>query len=123
MTRKRRSQRLRRVDEVVRQVVADALLEQNDQRVRAVVVTGVEVSADTAYADVYVQLAGNDHRRERSLEALEKVRPRIQARVNEEMHLRLTPVLRFRIDETFDHAMRIERLLAENPPLPEQQEG
>jgi ribosome-binding factor A len=118
VTRKKRTQRLRRVDEVLRQVVSDSLLGMSDPRLRSVVITGVEASADVAYADVYVQITGNEHRREKVLEALERARPGIQSRINAEMRLRLTPVLRFSIDETFDRALRIEELLSKHQPLP-----
>lgn len=119
MTRRRRTQRLRRIDEVLRQVVSASLLEMADARTRGVVVTGVEASPDVAYADVFVQIPGPVERREKVLEALDRTRPAIQSRINGEMHLRLTPVLRFAIDETFDRAMRIEQLLAEHQPLPD----
>jgi ribosome-binding factor A len=117
MTRKRRTQRLRRVDETLRLVISASLLELRDRPLEGVVVTGVEASSDTAYADVYVQLPGNDARRAKSLAALERVRPSIQAAINEEMHLRLTPVLRFRVDDTLEQGLRIEQLLAEHRPV------
>jgi ribosome-binding factor A len=117
MTRKRRTQRLRRVDETLRQVISESLLANRDRHLEGIVVTGVETSSDTAYADVFVQVPGNEARRERGLAALERVRPSIQARINDEMRLRLTPVLRFRRDETLEHSIRIEQLLAEHRPL------
>ena len=117
MTRKRRTQRLRRVDEVLRQVVSDALLERADPRLDGVVVTGVEASADVAHAQVFVQAPTNEHRRARAFDALERARPTIQARINGEMHLRLTPVLHFVVDETIERALRIEQLLADHRPV------
>lgn len=117
MTRKRRTQRLRRVDETLRQIISESLLANRDRHLEGIVVTGVETSSDTAYADVFVQVPGNDARRERGLAALERVRSSIQARINDEMHLRLTPVLRFRRDETLEHSIRIEQLLAEHRPV------
>ena len=118
MTRKRRSQRLRRVDEVLRQTISDNLLTLTDPRLRGVVVTGVEASPDTAAATVYVQISANEHRQERSLAALERARPVLQARINEEMHLRHTPILRFTLDDSADEGRRIEALLADLEPLP-----
>ncbi len=117
MTRKKRTQRLRRVDETLRQIISEALLANRDRHLEGIVVTGVETSSDTAYADVYVQVPGNDAKRERGLAALERVRPSIQHKINDEMHLRLTPVLRFRRDETLEHSIRIEQLLAEHKPV------
>ncbi len=119
MARRGRTQRLRRVDETLRQVISDSLVGMSDTRLSGVVVTGVEASRDVAYADVFVHVSGNEHRRAKALTALDGVRGVLQARINEEMRLRNTPVLRFRIDETLDHGQRIDQLLAENPPLPE----
>ena len=117
MTRKRRTQRLRRVDETLRQIISDSILAHGERQLESVVVTGVEASSDTAFADVYVQVPGNDVKRQKTLAALERLRPAIQARINDEMHLRLTPVLRFRVDETLEQGLRIEQLLAEHKPV------
>jgi ribosome-binding factor A len=116
VARKRRTQRLRRVDETLRQVIADSLLVHDDPLVASVVVTGVETSSDTAYADVFVQVPGAEARRPKALAAIERARPGIQARINAEMHLRATPVLRFQHDDSLEHALRIDRLLAEHAP-------
>ena len=117
MTRKKRTQRLRRVDETLRQIISESLLQNRDRHLEGIVVTGVEASSDTAYADVYVQVPGNAAKRAKSLAALERLRPAIQSRINDEMHLRLTPVLRFRVDETLEQGLRIEQLLAEHKPV------
>ena len=80
--------------------------------------TGVEASSDTAYADVYVQVPGNEREaRARASRRWSACAPAIQTRINDEMHLRLTPVLRFRVDETLEQALRIEQLLAEHRPV------
>ena len=117
MTRKRRTQRLRRVDEVLRQVISDELIARRDAPLDGVVVTGVEASADVAHAQVFVHLPANEHRRAKALEALDRARPSLQARINGEMHLRLTPILHFVEDDTLERAMRIEQLLAEHRPM------
>jgi ribosome-binding factor A len=120
MPRRGRTQRLRRVDETLRQVISDGLVGMGDTRLRSVVVTGVEASSDTAYADVYVQIPGNEQRRPKMLEALEGARALLQSRIAEEMHLRNTPVLRFRVDEALDRGQRIERLLSVHEPAPDE---
>jgi ribosome-binding factor A len=121
MPRRGRTQRLRRVDETLRQVISDGLVGMGDARLRAVVVTGVEASADTAYADVYVQIPGSEQRRPKTLEALDGARAVLQSRIAEEMHLRNTPVLRFRVDEALDRGQRIEQLLSQYEPVAEEE--
>jgi ribosome-binding factor A len=88
-----------------------------------VTVVEVRASKDTAVADVFVQLHGNEKAQQRALAGLEAARPVLQASVNEELSLRNTPVLRFIHDESIDRANRIEQLLRDNPPvLPEDAE-
>jgi ribosome-binding factor A len=120
VTRKRRTQRLRRVDEALRQIISDELLGRGDARLATVAVTGVEASPDTAFADVFVQVSGGPQRRERALRALERARVPLQATINQQMHLRHTPVLRFHLDESADRGARIEALLADYEPPAEE---
>jgi len=120
---RRKTQRGRRVDELVRQVIADGLLVLADPHLRDVTVTGAEVSPDAAVADVYVQLRGNEGRHARALAALEKSRVALQTRINDELHLRRTPILRFHEDTSSAQGRRIEELLAEHVPAPEADRG
>jgi ribosome-binding factor A len=123
MPRRGRTQRLRRVDETLRQVISDGLVGMGDARLRAVVVTSVEASPDTAYADVFVQIPGAEQRRPKTLEALDGARAVLQARIADEMHLRNTPVLRFRIDEALDRGRRIDELLTGYEPAAVEEES
>jgi ribosome-binding factor A len=102
-----------RVDELVRQVISEALVGMADPRLRLVTVTGAKTTKDSAYADVWVQVHGNDKRAERALEGLEAARGLLQQRVNAELHLRRTPVLRFYIDPSLEQGQRIEELIRE----------
>ncbi len=126
MTRRRSTpqgvSRGRRVDEVIREVVAEALVSMGDPALRDVTVTGVSSSKDHQVADVFVQLHGNPVRRAKALERLDAARGLLQARINQEMHLRRTPVLRFREDVASETGARIEALVKEPPLLPEDPE-
>ena len=61
---------MRRVNESVRQVLADALADLKDPRIGLVTVTGVHTSSDLRAARVYVSVFGGEKKRKRSLEAL-----------------------------------------------------
>ena len=64
-----RSDRLRRVDEAVRQVLSDAVAtDLKDPRVGFVTVTAVRTSPDLRHARVYVSVLGDPSAREASLE-------------------------------------------------------
>lgn len=106
------SDRLRRVDEAIRQVIGDALAgEIKDPRVGFVTVTDVKTSPDLRHAHVYVSVLGDQRRREDSLAGLRSAHGFLQRRIAQELRLKSTPTLQFHYDQTTDNAMRIERLL------------
>ncbi len=114
--RKPQSARGARVDELVRQVISEAHVGMADPRLRLVTVTGARTTRDSAYADVWVQVHGNQKREQKALEGLEAARGLLQQRVNAELHLRRTPILRFHIDPSLEEGQRIEQILRETGP-------
>jgi ribosome-binding factor A len=103
---------MRRVDEAVRQVLADALAgEIKDPRVGFITVTDVTTSPDLRTARVYVSVLGDGAAREASLDGLRHAHGYLQGRIASELRLRRTPTLEFRYDETIDRAQRVEGLL------------
>jgi ribosome-binding factor A len=108
------SGRMRRVDEGVRQVLADALaIELKDPRVGFVTVTDVRTSADLRHARVYVTVLGDAAQREATLAGLRSAHGYLQGRIAGELRLKRTPTLEFVYDETTDRAMRVQALLDE----------
>jgi len=108
------SERMRRVDAAVRQVLADAIAEElKDPRVGFVTVTNVTTSPDLRSARVFVTVLGDGDRRERSLAGLRHAHGYLQGRIAAELELKRTPTLEFVYDETTDRALRVERLLRE----------
>jgi ribosome-binding factor A len=113
------SERVRRVNELMRQILGEALGEMTDPGLGFVTVTSVDCSRDFEHAVVYVSVLGNALKRQRSMKALERATGHLQARVGREVTLRRTPRLRFAYDESFDKGARIEQLLAEHEPMPD----
>src|ERR1700719_2318639 len=112
------SDRMRRVDEAIRQVIGDAVAgDLKDPRVGFVTVTDVRTSADLSHARVYVSVLGDDgkpseaEQREASLEGLRSAHGFLQGRVAGELRLKRTPTLDFSYDDTTDRAMRVEQIL------------
>ena len=106
------SERMRRVDAAVRQVLADAIAEElKDPRVGFVTVTDVTTSPDLRSARVYVSVLGDEQKRADSLAGLRHAHGYLQGRIATELELRRTPTLEFRYDETTDRALRVEDLL------------
>jgi ribosome-binding factor A len=65
------SERMRRVNESVRAVVAEGLGELKDPRIGMVTVTGVVVSPDLGEARIFISVLGSAKKRAASLAGLE----------------------------------------------------
>jgi ribosome-binding factor A len=107
-------ERMRRVDEAVREVLSDVLThEVKDPRVGFVTVTDVKTSPDLSHARVYVSVLGDAEAVSASLEGLRSAQGFLQGRIGGELRLKLTPSLSFFHDDTAERAQRLERLMDE----------
>ena len=106
------SDRLRRVNEAVRQVLSDAITQDlKDPRVGFVTVTAVDVSPDLRHARVYVSVLGDASDKEGSLDGLAAAHGYLQRRIAGELRLKHTPTLNFAIDDSIERGMRISELI------------
>jgi ribosome-binding factor A len=112
------SERMRRVNESLRKVLADGVERLGDPAVGFVTVTGVRATTDFSQAVVYVSVLGGEKRRARSLRALERAHGVLQDRIARELRLRRTPQLIFQYDETVDRALRMSELIDQVAPAP-----
>ena len=108
------SQRQLRVGEIVRHAVADLLAQgavhDPDLEGHIITVPEVRMSPDLKLATVYVMpLGGKDT--EKVIAALARNKKFLRGEVAHRVNLKFAPDLRFRIDERFDEAERIEKLL------------
>src|ERR1700742_1502693 len=108
------SQRQLRVGEAVRHAVADILAHGRahdaDLEGHIITVPEVRMSPDLKLATIYVMPLGG-----RGIEdvvaALERNKKFLRGEVAHRVNLKFAPDLRFRVDERFDEAERIEKLL------------
>jgi ribosome-binding factor A len=107
------SERMRRVNESVRQVLAEAVGELKDPRIGLVTVTGVVVTPDLREATVFVSVLGNEKRRRATLVGLASAHGVLQARINSELNLRRTPTLAFEYDDAVERGVRMTKLIDE----------
>ena len=104
--------RMRRVNEAVREVVSARIAEGlRDPRIGFVTVTAVETSPDLRQARVYVSVLGSEEERSATLAGLESAHGVIQRAVASELRMKRTPTLQFVFDESIDRGMRITELL------------
>jgi ribosome-binding factor A len=107
-------ERMRRVNESIRQVIGDAVASDlKDPRVGFVTVTDVRTSADLSHARVYVSVLGEPRERSETLDGLRSAHGYLQRRISGELHLKRTPTLEFSYDDTTDRAMRLDELIEE----------
>ena len=112
---------MRRVNEAVREVVSAHIAgDLKDPRIGFVTVTSVDTSPDLRQARVYVSVLGDEGERERALAGLHSARGYLQARVNEELSLKRTPVLTFEYDPSVEHGVRMTQLIDETAPPEEE---
>ena len=113
------SQRQLRVSELVRHAIAEMLArgDVHDPVIEGHLITVPEVrmSPDLRLATVYVMpMGGRDA--EQVIAAFERHKKFLRAEIAQRINLKFAPDLRFRIDEHFAEAERIDKLLR-SPPV------
>jgi ribosome-binding factor A len=109
------SARMRRVNEVIKEVIVDAIANQlEDPRIGFVTVTAVDTSPDLRSARVYVSVLGGEDERERTLTALTSSHGVLQRSIADETRMKRTPTLSFHYDEGPERGVRLTRLLDED---------
>jgi ribosome-binding factor A len=108
------SQRQLRVGELIRHELADMLSrgDIHDPVVEAHMITVPEVrmSPDLRLATIYVMpLGGRDE--QDVVDALDRNKKYVRGEIARRVNLKFAPEIRFRLDERFDEAERIEKLL------------
>ena len=110
------SERLRRVNEAIREVLSEAVPELKDPRIGFVTITGVETSTDLRHARVFVSVLGSERKQRRSLQALDTAHGVLQARIAAELRLKRTPQLAFHYDPSVERGVRMSQLIDELAP-------
>lgn len=113
-----------RIEQSVRQAVAEMLEEVADPRVRLVTLTDARVSEDHKHATIFYTTIEPElvarpsrstgdtlHDADAVAAGLASVAPRIQGHVARRLRLRNTPTLVFQVDEVAAEGRRIEELL------------
>ncbi|MDR2492240.1 MAG: 30S ribosome-binding factor RbfA [Coriobacteriales bacterium] len=103
-----------KLNETARAAFASLLLtEVSDPRLAMLTVTSVEVSRDRSVADIYI--AADPSRYDEALAGLGSAKGRLRSLLGRELGWRVTPELRFFIDEGVDHAFAISEALKKAP--------
>lgn len=103
--------RTARINEALREVIAEELETLDDDRLVLVTVTGVAVDPDLRRAIVYFSALTGDHGVEDAAHALQQHRIRLQAAVGRQIRMKFTPELLFRPDPAILEGDRIESII------------
>lgn len=113
------AQRSSRLNELLREIIAEELTRIDDERLRWVSVTHVKTDRSLDRAIVSFTAALGDADDEDSLiEVFESHRKRLQGAIGRQTTLRRTPPLSFEPDQQLRSANRIEELLAQERGRP-----
>jgi ribosome-binding factor A len=116
------SERMRRVNAAVREVLSEAVVELKDPRIGFITITGVDTSTDLRSAVVFVSVLGSERKREQSIDGLQAAHGLLQARIARELRMKRTPQLTFEYDPSVERGVRMSQLIDELAPDPEPEE-
>lgn len=103
-----------RVADEVKRLTAEIIrTELDDPRVPVFTsITDVTVSSDFNYADLYVSVLAQDKDKQvEAVEALNSAKGFLRKTLSQRLKLRVTPELRFHLDDSFDKGQRIDEIL------------
>lgn len=100
-----------RLNEILREVIADELVRIDDERLAFVTITSIDVDNEMNRANVFFDSLAGEEGDEGIIEVLNQHRRRLQATINRQMHAKKTPILDFRADMVIRAAERIDDIL------------
>jgi ribosome-binding factor A len=108
----KQTKRTRQVADVIRNEIAELLRREiHDPALGFVTICDVEVSTDLKVARVFYSVLGDDAAKESATRVLDKSSGLLRRLLAKRIHLRAVPALEFRLDETAEHASRIDALI------------
>ena len=111
--------RTARLNELLREILAEELERLDDDRLQLVTVTAVDIEGDLRRAVVFYDSLQGEDGDEEILGALGDLRWRLQAAIGRQARIKHTPELSFAPDPAVRAGARIDALLAENPIAPD----
>jgi ribosome-binding factor A len=119
---KKETRRSQRVADIVRAEISTLLLlEAHDPELRKVTVTEVLMPSDLKTARVYFSVLGGDAERLSADEALQRAAGFLRREVGRRCGLRYAPELHFFQDRSLEQGARVEELLAQVLPPPDEE--
>lgn len=107
------SLRNERVRKTLMKEIADIIQKEiRDPRIAGIVsITDIDISHDNSYAKVYFSVFASEEAKKQTVIALEENTSKIRYEVGKRIRLRLTPELRFILDDSFERGMKVMDLI------------
>lgn len=106
------SMRANRVAEQMKKELGDIIGNKvKDPRIGFMTVTDVEVTGDLQQATIYISVLGKEREKKDTLNGLNKAKGFIRTEIGQRIRLRVTPEIKFEIDESVAYGNRIDSLL------------
>src|SRR5439155_2372323 len=102
------SERLERVSEELREILAEEIGRLKDPRLGFVTVTGVRVTPDLRKARVFYTVLGEERDHKATRAALRSARPHLRSVLGRAIRMKVTPELEFEEDPASERGQRIE---------------
>ena len=106
------SLKIDRYNSTFQKVISQILMETKNQKLKSVVLTGVEITNDLSYAKVYYTILDDVDKKEIE-ESLEKNKSFIRGQISKRVDIRHTPELRFYYDKSIEYGDRIEKIISD----------
>ncbi len=108
------SQRMERVDELLRQEIGDLLAKElADPRIGFVTITDVETSPDLRHAKVWISVIGGRSDRVESVRALQASMGFVRHELGKRLRIKRIPALHIELDDSAERGTRVLHLLQE----------
>lgn len=105
--------RIERLNSLLKEVISDIIRDDvKDPHLPSLItITQVDVTDDIRYAKVHTSVIGTDQERETALKVLNRAAGFIAERASRDVVLRYFPDLKFVLDDSVDHQVRIEEVI------------
>jgi ribosome-binding factor A len=105
------SDRMRRVNSVLRETIAAEVERLKDPRIGFLTITGVKTASNLRTAVVHYSVIGTSEEAAGAQDALDAAAPYVSRNVGGKIAMKFTPSLRFEVDESIERGTRISTLI------------
>lgn len=105
--------RTERLNSLLQEVISEVISQEvrNPEVAKFTTVTGVEITSDLHHAKVFISVIGTPEEKERTINALQKAAGFIAISASKKMVIRYFPALNFKLDNSVDAHMNIDKIL------------